>query len=248
MRLIGSILIILFLNTLAYASTNWYVRDGGGTPTQCTGTTNAVYPGSGTAQPCALSHPAWALGTPIYCTNPGCSANPSTPAKVASGDTLFIVGDSDINPGQQAQYMIGVGMPNVTYGAQCGPTGGGDAYCFMAQVAPGVDSTHLTKIIGIGTNKPQLWGTAGVYFILDITGGNYDIENLEITQHSSCSSIGLGSSNPPSNGYPAFCGGAGSGTWAFHGIEIEGNNITTANNYWHNISNAVFDFPGNVSN
>ncbi len=36
--------------------TTYFVRNGGGTTTQCLGTTNADYPGSGTGQPCAFSN------------------------------------------------------------------------------------------------------------------------------------------------------------------------------------------------
>ena len=35
--------------------TIWYVRGDGGTTIQCTGKTNAMYPGSGTGRPCAYA-------------------------------------------------------------------------------------------------------------------------------------------------------------------------------------------------
>ncbi|WP_353069585.1 putative Ig domain-containing protein [Tunturibacter empetritectus] len=37
--------------------TTWYIRPDGGTNTQCTGKTNAAYPGSGSGQACAFNHP-----------------------------------------------------------------------------------------------------------------------------------------------------------------------------------------------
>lgn len=163
MRLIFSLIIILFSVQLSYASTNWYVRDGGGTGTQCTGKINSVYPGTGTAQPCAFNHPAWALGT-------FGAAGPAPVAGVmVGGDTLSIDGDSDLNPGTQAQYIIGWGMPN-TSGGGCTQV---YAYtCGMNPIPPGPDSAHETTIIGTGTQKPQLYGTQGIFYILIATPNN----------------------------------------------------------------------------
>jgi hypothetical protein len=231
----------VFWASSAYATT-WYVRDGGGTTSQCTGTTNAVYSGSGSAQPCAFNHPAWAIGTP------------GEAAKMVSGDTLYIVGDSDVNPGAQAQYIIGYGMPN-TVNSQCSTSA---AYqCIMSTVPAGTSSSALTHILGIGTHQPQLWGTEGVQWILNLTGGgNYDIENLEITQHSSCSGAVL-TSGVNFSIYPAGCGGtskypygpsAAAATWAGMGIEMEGTNITTANLWVHNLAYSSINFDGNVGN
>ncbi len=62
MRLLINLLLFLFLSSQAWANI-FYSRDGGGSTTQCTGTTNAVYPGSGVGQACAFNHPAWGMGT-----------------------------------------------------------------------------------------------------------------------------------------------------------------------------------------
>lgn len=80
--------------------------------------------------------------------------------------------------------------------------------------------------------------------------GDYDVENLDITMHSSCSIISLGSSNPTYNGYPAECSSSTApyNTWAKWGIYMEGTNFTTKNNWWHNLADSVISFPGNVSN
>lgn len=224
-----------FLAISAYATT-WYVRDGGGTPAQCTGTTNAVYPGSGTNQACAINHPSWVIGSP------------GAIGLMVGGDTLYIVGDSDISSGAQAQYMIGYGMPN---GGLPNCVTANAYLCVMSTIPAGISSTQLTTIIGIGTHQPQLWGTQAVNYILDLTAGNYDIENLEITGHSSCSYL-IGSNNPGFNSYPGQCLGTDGnypyGTYAKVGIEMEGTNITTKNLYVHRLALDDIYFPGNVSN
>src|SRR5258708_1335334 len=95
------LLVVLFVSLAAFpalASTTWYVRDGGGNSRQCTGKTDAVYSGTGTGQACAFNNPRYVLGWD--------NVNP-IPGPMAGGDTLTINGDSDINPGQQAQYLIG---------------------------------------------------------------------------------------------------------------------------------------------
>src|SRR5665213_1076651 len=80
-----------FWATSAFATT-WYVRDGGGTVAQCTGTTNAVYSGIGTKQPCAFLNPMFVLGA--GCGNTGGNSC-DVSVVMQSGDTLDIVGDSD---------------------------------------------------------------------------------------------------------------------------------------------------------
>jgi len=320
LSVLAAIGVCTFCANNAHATT-WYVRNGGGTSAQCTGTTNAVYPGSGSAQPCAFNHPAWVLGAP------------GGSAKMAAGDTLYIVGDSDntwnftvpgvsilpaigdeytsngvtytvtvslplgFTSGQitmtgsavpptsgtftvvsghgsgtspitytarsvaQAQYMIGYGMPNNTCSTSSASS------CAMSTVPAGTSSTVLTHILGLeGADglMPQLWGTEGVQQILDLTGGgNYDVENLEITQHSSCNGVVL--TYGLTGIYPAGCGdqtGTGNGlrntypygpsvaasTWAFYGLTMIGTNFTTKNLWVHNIGFDSIDFEGNVSN
>lgn len=68
----------------------YYVRTDGGTASQCTGLTNAPYPGSGMNQACAWSHPFWGL-------------NSSGAWKIQGSDTLMISSGS---------YRMGIGAPN----------------------------------------------------------------------------------------------------------------------------------------
>jgi hypothetical protein len=149
----------------------FYVREDGGTPSECSGESDAAYPGSGTGQACALIHPAWAIGAP------------GTTALMSAGDTLII------SPGQ---YMIGYGMPNTT-GANCGPSWKYD--CVMSPIPAGSDSSHKTKIYGKGWDtgtgtKPQLYGASNIPNILKTTGSNIEIQYLDLTDHESCISWG----------------------------------------------------------
>jgi PKD repeat protein len=149
----------------AQCQTTYYVRPGGGTAEQCTGKADADYPGGGSGQPCAFSHPFQALppgGTP----------------RMAGGDTLIIAAGS---------YMMG-------YQAS-GAEGCASEYrwdCFMPAVPSGPDASHPTRILGAGfatgcTAKPELWGTERSSVVLNLNGtSNAEMACLEITDHSGC--------------------------------------------------------------
>lgn len=166
-------LFILLIPNIASATT-YYVRVSGGTSSQCTGTTNSDYGGSGTAQPCAFNHPAWVMGAGSN------DNNVFTTAKWTGGDTMII--DSS----NSAQYMIGLGMPNTV---QCSANFPYD--CRLANIPSGTVSSP-TRILGSDytagcATKPQLWGTQGNNQIFKIiNASNVDLECLELTDHSNC--------------------------------------------------------------
>jgi hypothetical protein len=138
----------------------YYVRTDGGDATQCTGTTDAPYGGSGTGQACAWKHPFMALP-------------PGGPARIAGGDTLNIASGS---------YMIGLGAPGAVL---CHQSWSWD--CFMSPVPSGPSATQPTRIIGIGSPAPELWGTERTSMVLNLQGSsNVEVSNLEITDHESC--------------------------------------------------------------
>ena len=71
--------------------------------------------------------------------------------------------------------------------------------------------------------KAQLWGTERLPLVLQTTGGNIDIECLEITDHSSC--IYSGPIDGNVDGFPVQCVrtvSPDSGPWAHDGIEMAG--------------------------
>ncbi len=153
----------------SYATT-YYVRTDGGTVTQCTGTTDAPYPGSGTGQACAFNHPFWAISVS------------GAPTKMVGGDTVII------SPGE---YMMGYGAPNT---GPCSSSWPWD--CHMRSIPSGPDATHPTRILGKGwdtgcISRPQLWGTERAADIVDLRGSsNVQIQCLDVTDHSSCMEFG----------------------------------------------------------
>ena len=196
-------------------ATTWYVRLDGGTSAQCTGTANAAYPGSGSAQSCALNHPAWVIGAP------------GTTALLQGGDTL-IIDDTNHTTGLQAQYKIGYGMPN-TDSANCALSWSYD--CAMSPIPSGPNAANPTTIKGIGHNsgctaKPQLWGSDGTQQIFNLShASNVNIACLELTDHSNC---GFRVGNPvcPERWDTSQL----SGPWSKNGIyAVGGTNFTFTN-------------------
>ena len=152
-----------------------FVRPDGGTASQCTGKVDAPYPGSGLHQPCAWSHPYWAL------RREGASAS----WKLEPGDTLIVASGS---------YKMGYGAPNTGWCSSSYPWD-----CHLPPLPSGLDPDHPTRLLGKGwdtgcTSPPQFWGTERALRVLDLTGtSDAVIACLEITDHSGCV---CGHSNP----------------------------------------------------
>lgn len=159
-----AILSLIVLSTLPSKvfSATYYVRPDGGTAKQCTGLVDKPYPGSGINQPCAWSHPFWALkiegGLPRW--------------RLSSGDTLII---------KSGSYMMGYGAPN---------TGWCDRAFSWDCVLPPLPSN--VRILGEGWDKgcpnpPELWATERALQIFNLTGSNKVIlACLDLTDHASC--------------------------------------------------------------
>jgi hypothetical protein len=148
--------------------TTYYVRPDGGTASQCTGLVNAAYPGSGTKQPCAFSHPFIALppdGTPI----------------LHGGDRLII---------GAGHYRMGHGAPGTGGLSSCASAQTWD--CRLPPVPSGPDPAHPTCIVGEGWTgtcaaPPELYAVERPWALLDLTGSNnVRVECLELTDHSGC--------------------------------------------------------------
>lgn len=226
------LLALLLVPQIAGAAT-YYVRNDGGTRTQCTGTFNAPYPGAGSAQSCSFNHPAWALGSP------------GVAGIMVGGDSL-VIDDVDHTTSTQAQYLIGFGMPN-TNPANCSAST--SATCSMGNIPSGTDAAHPTRILGMKYNtgctaKPQLWGTQGLgstggNAVLNVAGASHiDIECVELTDHSNC---GLRVGNPIcSESY-----GGTVGTWARKGIYAKGGgDFTFVNMDVHGFADKGFHMGG----
>jgi hypothetical protein len=202
--------------------TTYYVRLDGGTSSQCNGLVDAPFPGSGTNQPCAWSHPFWAL-------------NSSGNWKIQGGDTLIIAAGS---------YMMGYGAPNTSGWCDVDYT----YECDLPPLPAGPDANHPTRILGKGwnsgcTNPPELWGTQRPWQILDLTGSsNVYIGCLEITDHSNCVEDHASSSvECERDNYPY-------GNWASDGIlASDASNVTLKHLDVHGLASAGIR-AGRISN
>lgn len=211
----------MLLSSSVNASQYW-VRDGGGTKTQCDGKTNHTLAGaSGTN--CAFNHPRWLLGWDEFNTNPGV---------MVSGDTGFIDGDSDINPGQQAQYLIG----NDTVGGTTPTCGIFDGECILYAIPAGTLG-NPTSIIGTGSHKPQLYGHFFPNFIIDATNPFVTLQWLEITDHDQCAYNLTGN----------FCVNRDSGNRFPDGIEIGGTNLIMTDVYVHGFGRYGINSPDSIT-
>ncbi len=145
--------------------TVYYVRMDGGSPEQCTGLSDAPYPGTGTGQACAWDHPFRALP-------------PGAAPRLSGGDTLIVGAGS---------YQMGFGAPGAE---NCDQTASYD--CLMPPIPSGPAPEHPTRILGAGwdsgcDNPPELWGSGRPWFLVNLTdSSNVEAACFEITDHSPC--------------------------------------------------------------
>lgn len=235
--------LVLFLCLLFWCSgawaTTWYIRTDGSTNTNCTGQTDAAYPGSGTNQNCALNSPQW--------TFPGTGENTTT--KAQPGDTVIIDGSDE---GGTGQYRIGCqnatncrdASVNLTSSANCDSTYPYD--CGMGSINPvtviGCTATGCGcapsysggKWITTCTHpRPQLWGAGEIFHVLTLNSSSNGavVQDLEITDHAQCA-----------HGFSDYaCDTTASGLGARDGISVSGLDNATFKNLWiHGMSYRAF--------
>jgi hypothetical protein len=203
----------------AAAATTWYVRPDGGSRSQCTGTTDAKYPGSGTQQACAFRHPFEALP-------PGAAVG-STPLR--GGDTLMI---------KRGSYEIGIGATAAA--GVCNSSWSGD--CTLPPIPSGPSASQPTRILGEGWNQgcaapPELWGSGRVPQVISLDGSsNVEVGCLDLTDHSACIDGYLGSSSNPgacNRASPPY------GPWAQLGVyAADSSTVTLRDVRIHGFANA----------
>jgi len=171
----------------------YYVRTDGGDDTECTGLSNAPYPGSGQGQACAFDHPFRAFppgGTP----------------KLNGGDNLIIASGS---------YQMGLNAPGADMCSRDYPWD-----CTMPAVPSGPSTDKPTRILGEGwdkgcANPPELWGTQRATQIINLAdSNNVEIACLNITDHEGCVEQHSGNIACERDVFPY-------GKWAVNGIYAE---------------------------
>lgn len=245
-----NLIVFLFLLTFSQVAhaTTWYVRDGGGTSSQCTGTTNAVYPGSGTGQNCAFNSTMYLTG--FGCGNYNQGGYGCNVAPLMSGsDIVYVNGDSDLVPGTQAQFRVGY-LSTGYNPSGCNSAGN----CNPGGLRPGT-LANPTSIIGVGTHRPQIWGSGGIGQVINADADYVLLNNLEITDHSSCQvNVSCDTTGARDNWakYGVYYGGTGSvmkNLW-IHGLYYgtSSDNITNYLSYNNIISGNSYngDGPGDV--
>jgi cysteine-rich repeat protein len=182
-------LTILILTNIIFSShaATVYVRTDGGTSTQCVGTTDAAYDGSGTGEACALKHPFYAFGWHTFFD----SSSGGQSGVMSGGDTVII------KPGS---YRMGYSSTE-TFGCNSSFT----YDCASRKIPSGTSGNH-TKIIGCsstgcaGGTKPELWASGRPWHVLQMENRSYiDIQDLDITDHATCGeghfTLGCGSAD-----------------------------------------------------
>jgi len=215
-KLLISVLFLLICSP-AFATT-WYIRLDGGTQTQCTGQTNAPYPGSGSAQPCAFNHPFYLL-------------NQSTFAWIISGgDTIQF---EDLGPYYIGQQQGAVG----TYWNFCG-SNHFDCH-FPSTGIPAGTASNPTRFLGLNaghcssgglpSGTTTLSGINGVFWVFTLQNSSYvDMECIDITQKDTCTTL-VNQGNTITN--TSMAGGI-----ATYSYTLGGNDITIHVGEFVNIS------------
>ena len=182
--------LLVVLLPLPAVATTWYVRADGGTrysatnkSGQCTGTTDAAYPGHGTHQPCAVNDPRR-----LYSTGNGAAYVWA----ISGGDTVLFHG---------GPWRIGQNTA-----ASCGPFSNNCAADAATIAPPSGTPSQPTTFRGEHfagcTTKTQLFGGYSLNEIFDLhTTHDVQLQCLELTDHSQCTTLGIGKPVPCSRTY-----------------------------------------------
>jgi Putative Ig domain len=174
------------------SGTIWHIRQDGGNNVQCTGTTNAAYPGSGTGMPCAYNHPFQMLNSSGNWTS------------FASGDTMefddpptnttpYYIGEQNGGLGSDWNGQIAGACPSPNSPAAAG------ASCILPILPSevtirGQNYGNCHNADHSGLNGPTiLSGINGVFAVLRVQGtSNVTISCIEVTQPDTCTTAGTG--------------------------------------------------------
>jgi hypothetical protein len=218
--------LLFILGMPAASAAEFYVRADGGTASQCTGLADSPYPGSGTNQDCAWSHPFMALP-------------PLATPRIQGGDTLHI-GSGD--------YRMGHGAPGAENCHESWPW-----ECVMPPVPSGPSPDQPTRILGQGhtdgcEQAPELWGAERAWMVVNLEGSsNVELACLEITDRGSCAEFHCNSGQ--CGGEVAACkrDSAPYGDWASTGVSArDSSNVVLRDLDIHGLANRGI-FAGRIS-
>lgn len=185
---------LLWLLCLPLKAENWYVRTDGGTRAskafaagQCDGKADAPYPGKGANRHCAFNDVRWLWDDQ--------HTYGSVKWVIAGGDTVVIDNTKPWRIGFDIPGQPGAGT--WCFGLSAGPYG-----CTNPEIPAGTATQH-TRILGRNyasckaenqsdrSKMSQLFGGYAVGTVLNLDGAAFvDVECLEITRHSQCSTHG----------------------------------------------------------
>jgi hypothetical protein len=168
---------------LTVTSNTWYIKTTGGTASQCTGLVNAAYPGSGSGQPCAFSHPFWLLNQSTFAWN------------ISAGDTVQFTDTGPYCWGQPAGGLTNPPSCIFTWSFCAGqetlcrpPAPPNNVHILGFGVGACHDSGH-TKV----TNATQIIGINDDFFAFALNGtSGVDMECLDISGAETCTQVGSG--------------------------------------------------------
>lgn len=192
----------------------WYVRQDGGTITQCTGKVDAAYSGSGTGQPCGVKDLRWLYDNQTF---DDWQSNGSSWI-IAGGDTVILESAASVPAvtGLQAASASPANRIGWDYGQSCSGAGcaSGFTWCFgvgqcgIPPLPAGTPSapTHfwganhgacsttttfpgafVSTIIPDPTKMFEFYGDFSLNTTMDLTGTHdIDIQCVHITTHGDC--------------------------------------------------------------
>jgi hypothetical protein len=177
---------------VAATPTVWHIRHDGGTNSQCTGKTNAAYPGKGTGVACAYNHPfqmlTWQGAWKAFKT--GDTMEFDDPP---SNTTPYYMGEQNHGVGSDWNPAVGGICPKpnapASQGSSCTLPGLPSGVTIKGQNAGNCHTPGHTGLV----NPTILSGINGVFTVLGVQGtSGVTISCIEVTQPDNCTSAGAG--------------------------------------------------------
>lgn len=222
MALFLAALLVLLASTAE--ATIYYVRNGGGTTTQCTGTTNANYPGSGTGQACAYASLQDAIDATAY----------GDTVKLHAGETFSPVNNStSFNLTAKGTPPTGTDADYITITTD-DPTG-------TPSALTGYPARHVRITTAMAANMPTVRTVGSVpVFVFKNTSKYWLLERLNITnQDAGAQAVVLLANESPITALSQYPDRIIVRLNWIHPIEEDGT-VLTADNLSRTAENAIY--------